>query len=141
MARVQIQTVSAIDISSILARTKYADDETAEETMQTYLDRSIAVLAGKHEGEVMCIWGLMAPTLLSDPYLWLLTTDVADQHQFMFIRQSQRYLEELLQEYPRIIGRVEVDNKRGQRWLKWLGATFGEAQGKTMPFVIRSKHG
>lgn len=100
------------------------------------------VWAGYVDGELLAIWGLVTPTLLSDSaYLWLFTTDSVGEHEFVLVRRSQIAIKEMLKRYPRIIGHCVADAERSIRWLKWLGATFGELDGDLRPFVIRSRDG
>lgn len=92
------------------------------------------------DGQGACIWGLIPPTLLSDQaYLWLYTTDLAEEHQFLLVRHSQRMIEEMLKEFPILVGHCHSEDPRAQRWLKWLGAEFDFPQGKLIPFAIRRK--
>lgn len=93
---------------------------------------------GQLDGEVVCSWGIIPPTLMSEQvYLWLYTTDNIVGHEFLFVRHSQRAVEEILKEYPTITGYTSVDLPKTIRWLKWLGAEFVEAEGKRLPFIIR----
>ena len=95
---------------------------------------------GQLDHVLVCAWGLIPPTLLSTTaYLWLFTTEAVKEHQFLFIRQSQRAMEEMLKLYPCIVGHVSIDNPQAFRWIKWLGASFGEPEGRLVPFVIRKK--
>ena len=95
---------------------------------------------GFWNGETLCIFGLIPPTLLSEQaYLWLHTTEAASEHEFVLVRRSQIEVRKMLEEHPRIIGHCEVGAERSIRWLRWLGAVFGEPQGKLIPFVIRGK--
>lgn len=85
----------------------------------------------------VCAWGLVPPTLISDrAYLWLYVTDKVEEHKFIFVRWSQRVMEELRQRYPTIYGVCEVSNSRAIRWMRWLGAEFGHPEAKVVPFVI-----
>jgi hypothetical protein len=45
-------------------------------------------------------------------------------------------LDEALEMYPNIVGHVEMHNERAKKWLKWLGARFGEPDKGYMPFTI-----
>ena len=45
----------------------------------------------------------------------------------------------VLEQFKSIVGVVLMGNKRSIRWLKWLGAEFGEPNGKLIPFTIRKK--
>lgn len=92
---------------------------------------------GALDGETICIWGIIPPTLLSDNvYLWLYTTPDLEGNEFVFVRHSQRAVEEILRSYPRIIGHATVGADRSIRWLRWLGAKFGEPDGGLIPFTI-----
>jgi len=98
---------------------------------------STYIWIGLIDGKLACIWGLIPPTLMSNQaYLWLYTTDVIEEHQFILVRHSQLVMEEMLKRYPSICGHAIVGNDKAIRWLKWLGARFGEPQGKGLPFRI-----
>ena len=95
---------------------------------------------GRCGDEVICIYGIVPPTLASDnAYLWLYTTPALEGNEFLFVRHSQRCAEEILKLYPRIVGHATVGADRSIRWLRWLGAKFGEPQGGLIPFTIRMK--
>lgn len=97
---------------------------------------------GQHDGKLVCIWGIIPQTLLSDrAYLWLYTTPALRGHEFLFVRNSQRAVEDLLQLFPTIVGHAIVGQDQSIRWLRWLGATFGPPEGKLIPFVIRKRNG
>lgn len=96
--------------------------------------------AGFVDGELVCFWGLVPPTLLSDQaYLWLYTTPALEGKEFYFIRQSQLAVEAMLQSYSLIVGHAVIDNSKAIRWLKWLGAKFGHPEGAVIPFTIARK--
>ena len=100
---------------------------------------SAYAFTGWVDEEVACIVGLICPTLLSEQaYLWLHCTPLVEQHKFLFVRYSQRWLETALEEYPVIVGHTLVSNTSGIRWLsRYLGAKFGEPEGLAVPFMIR----
>ena len=132
----------AYDIRDVLRRSPIANIPEAERIMTECLHRSIEIYYGKVDGQVACVWGLIPPTLLSDQaYLWLLTTDIVAEHKFLFVRHSQRYVEEALKSFPNIVGDVIVGNDSAVRWLRWLGAEFAAPVGGRVPFTIRAKHG
>ena len=99
--------------------------------------------AGFVDGELVCFWGLVPPSLLADEaYLWLYTTPALEGKEFYFIRQSQLAVEAMLNEYSHIVGHTVTNNAKAIRWLKWLGAKFGEPNGTLIPFTISGKsHG
>ncbi len=110
-----------------------------QETMHRAIMNSSQVWMGSKDDAILAIWGLISPTLLSDvAYLWLFTTKHFVGHEFMLVRQSQRSVQEMLKDYSCICGHGSVDNPRSLRWLRWLGAKFGEPQGKFLPFEIRA---
>lgn len=95
---------------------------------------------GTVSGDVACIWGLIPPSLLSNRvYLWLYVTEVVQDHQFVFVRYSQRAVEQILVDYDEIVGHCIVGEHRSIRWIKWLGGVFGDADGKKIPFKIVRK--
>ena len=110
--------------------------------METCVALSSDVWTGMIDGEVVCVWGVAPPSLMSQrAYLWLYTTDKVKEHQFSFVRHSQIVLEDLLNVYDLITGHCVIGQDNSIRWLKWLGAQFGEPDGKLIPFQIRRKHG
>lgn len=91
------------------------------------------------DDKLVCAWGLIPPTLISDrAYLWMHATHAVEQHKFIFVRHSQRIVEQMLKLYPTIIGHCMVGSRSSIRWVQWLGGVFEEAEGPFLPFVIRS---
>ncbi len=110
-----------------------------QESMHRAIMNSQQVWLGSKDDIILAVWGLISPTLLSDvAYLWLFTTKHFIGHEFMLVRQSQRSVQDMLRTYSAIHGHGAVDNPRSLRWLRWLGATFSEPQGKFLPFTIRA---
>ena len=114
--------------------------KTDQETMHRSMCNSSRVYIGCADGHIACVWGLIPPTLLSDrAYLWLFTTKHLDQHVFLLVRHSQRMIQFMLEEFPIIVGHCQINNHKAIRWLRWLGADFGEASAGFVPFVIKAK--
>lgn len=115
--------------------------EIEQETMQRSLTNSSWVWLGMDDADIIAIWGLIPPTLMSDvAYLWMYHTKHLSKHTFMFIRHSQRAVEEMLQQYPTIVGHTAIINRRAQQWLRWLGAEFSDPiNNKVIPFTIKAK--
>ncbi len=100
---------------------------------------SSKVWIGMDDDEVVAVWGLIPPTILSDmAYLWMFHTPHLTSHIFLFVRHSQRAIQTALEEFPLIVGHCSLDNPRSLRWLRWLGATFGNPEGPLIPFQIKA---
>ena len=94
------------------------------------------------DGELIAIWGLIPPTLVSNQaYLWMYATDAVKSHTFLFVRHSQRMVERMLKHYETIVGHCLADARDSIRWVKWLGGEFSYPEGQVVPFTIRRKHG
>lgn len=137
----------AIDVHDRMSVRDFVDytgialSEADARIMDRCLKTSTSTFIGKVDDEVICSWGLVPPTVLSNQaYLWLYTTPALADHKFLFVRHSQRVVEDMLQEFPTIVGHVVIGNDLAFRWLRWLGATFGVPQGKMVPFRIEA-HG
>lgn len=109
-------------------------------TLSVCYTLSTSCWLGSIDGETVCAWGLIPPSILSQrAYIWLITTDKVEEHQFTFVRQSQIWIGYMLNTYPTLCGHAEIGNKRGIRWLKWLGARFGQPDNGKIPFEIRKE--
>lgn len=95
---------------------------------------------GCQDDRLVCAWGLVAPSLLSDQaYLWLYTTPALQGNEFLFVRHSQRAVANMLELHPTIVGHVQADATDSVRWLSWLKARFGPPIGPMIPFTIRKR--
>lgn len=109
-------------------------------TLDACLGFATHLWVGSIGGKLTCAWGLVPPSLLSDEaYLWLYSTPAIEDNKFLFVRYSQRVIEEMLKIYPTIVGVTEIKAKESIRWLRWLGAKFGEPRGNHLPFRIIGK--
>lgn len=111
-----------------------------QETMQRSLMNSSRVWMGMNDDKIIAMWGLIPPTLMSDvAYLWMYHTKHLHGHTFMFIRHSQRAVQDMLKEFPTIVGHAALRNHRSRQWLRWLGAEFGDPiNDKIIPFTIKA---
>lgn len=135
---IEIRQAASGDIRGVVS------DEAEALICIKYLDASLFKWTGLVDKEVACIWGLVAPSILSDSaYLWLITTPVIDDHKFTFIRHSQMIMKGMLEDFPLITGHVIAGHIRSKRWLQWLGVTFKppivcrDGEIKLIPFELR----
>lgn len=131
----------ALPISSLISSANGLSlDTKSAEILEFCQGMSAECWSGYIAGKLVCCWGLIPPSLLSNQaYLWMHTTPAVRGNQFLFVRHSQRIMEVMLAQYPRIVGHCEVSAEDSIRWLRWLGATFDEPTGQHIPFVIRKK--
>lgn len=111
-----------------------------QEIMKRALHNSSQTWIGFDGPTILCFWGLIPPSLLSDQaYLWMYITEHFHEHTFVFIRHSRLAVEEMLKHYPVIIGHGKVGDRKSLQWLRWIGAKFGEPQGQLIPFRIEAR--
>lgn len=137
---IRVNPGEAIDLISLDYLPMLADID--QETIVRSIKNSSRTWAGMVDDRLVCMWGLIPPTLMSDTaYLWLITTKHLHGHEFLFIRHSQRAVQSMLEEFPEIVGHTLIENRRAIQWLRWLGAEFGEPINNTAyPFTIRRHH-
>ena len=131
-----------LDVGEIIGRSPVANVFGASRRLIDAIRASEPAWIGRVDGEIACVWGLVPPTLLSgQAYLWLLTTEKISEHQFLFVRYSQLMVEDMLKNFNILVGSCNINQPKSIRWLKWLGAKFGEPYGEWVPFQIRRKDG
>lgn len=139
---VHIEPLVNVPISSLISLATGFNLDPKESGMLEFCQLlSAEVWSGFVDDRLICCWGLIPPTLLSNQaYLWMHSTPAIRDHQFILVRHSQRIVEKMLERYDRIIGDCRVGASDSIRWLKWLGAEFDEANAHDCrSFVIRRK--
>lgn len=138
---VSIEPLVGNQISQLISfATGFSLDSNQAGVLEFCQSLSAEVWCGYADGNLVCCWGLIPPTLLSNQaYLWMHSTPAIREHQFLLVRHSQRIIEQMLDRYERIIGDCRVGAEDSIRWLKWLGAEFTESDGPYLSFVIRRK--
>ncbi len=132
----KIERLTTIEAGRLVQAISF--NQIEEKTMDFCLMMSITMWAGYVDGKLACMWGVIPPSLMSDQaYLWLYTTDVIKEHQFLLVRHSQMVIEEILKSYSSVVGHATLGAEKSMRWLKWLGAEFGYPSGNLIPFRIR----
>lgn len=110
---------------------------TEQAAFDNCLRQSTVIWAGWFDGRLACLWGVIAPNLLSQTaYLWLHAGEGIAGNEFMFIRQSQRVIEELKKQYKSIVGHCLIGEEKSQRWLRMLGAKFSKSDDRLKAFTI-----
>lgn len=75
---------------------------------------------------VFCIWGIEKGDESFSKVIWMLCTEMVEVHPISFLRYCKKYLENLQNVYPLLWNYVWLGNELHVKWLKWMGATFGE---------------
>jgi hypothetical protein len=128
-----------IDCTELVRRSVYAEHPSASEWLDSFMHRSQHCFVCYIKGEAAAVYGMIAPTLLSErAYIWLLVTNTIDHNKFLFVRHSQLVIERMLELYDTLEGETHIDDARALRWMKWLGAQYGGAPrgGVLLPFTI-----
>lgn len=100
------------------------------------------VWVGYNDDKLVCVWGAKLGSIANpSAYIWLYTLPEVEDCKFVFVRQSQIVRDQLLVDFPAIHGHCHKDAERSIRWMKLLGATFGEPDGDLIPFQIVRKDG
>lgn len=100
------------------------------QALEESVARSRWTLVALIDGEPACVFGcaeygtLLAPSGVP----WLLGTEAVARHRRVLQRWAPRYIEAMLQEYPRLFNAVHADNTVAVRWLKRLGFTLHPAR-------------
>lgn len=74
------------------------------------------------EGEPIGMFGLATPNVLGELGVpWLLGTNGMLKIRKQFVKESGKYVEEMLGMYPKLTNFVHSSNAASMRWLSWLG--------------------
>lgn len=97
------------------------------ETLNYMKGRSRVAKAAYVDGELVCVFGIIAPAILStvgSP--WFAATDRINQPDVrrLFLRRSRYELAKLSEGFDKMWNVVEEGNRVAIRWLKWLGFVF-----------------
>lgn len=81
-------------------------------------------------GEPVCMYGV------NKGLVWLLGSDRLLENKTRFARQSLIERDRLLSMYPVLTNIVHLNNTIHVRWLKWLGAEFGQIHNEFQEFKL-----
>lgn len=141
MTEVFIEPITGMKLGSLISFPEHSVLSARQvEILEFCNAMSVRVWGGYIDHDLVCIWGLIPPSLLSNQaYLWMHATPAVKSHQFIFVRHSQRVMETMLKQYEQIVGHCRVGAADSIRWLSWLGAEFGEPEATIVPFTIRRR--
>lgn len=87
------------------------------------IDRSDYAFAAIHDGEVLCVGGVvsMGALMAREGLVWLVTQPAIDNHKRAFLRGSKQQLAIMLGMFDTLRQWERASETRGLRWMKWLG--------------------
>lgn len=122
-ARMMAPNLRAAEIREL----RDGDGVEPEAALLREIDRSVSAWSWIVDGEVACMWGIVAPNLLDhSAYPWFLSTALVERHARSFARACKTLLPELLERHPHLVGMVDARYTLSVRWLEWLGAKLGD---------------
>jgi hypothetical protein len=81
-----------------------------------------------HRGEIIGLFGLAPAALMGDTGVpWLLGTDALENIKLSFVKQSIRFVGQMLLLYPVLANWVDARNTLSVKWLKRLGFVLSAA--------------
>lgn len=99
-----------------------------QDALEQGIDGSIYCRTAEN-GNPICIWGIAPVYIVGDSAtVWMLATDDLEKYKVKFIRESRKYINEMLEFYPMLFNYVDARNLKSIAWLKMCGATMLDAQ-------------
>lgn len=106
-----------------------ASGEDPEQVIERGLRDSLEVMAGRVDGELVCIFGIASRGILATVWVpWLVATDSMYRHRREFVGHCRPVLDAMLDRYPKLENFVDARNTAAIRWLRWLGFTIHDAE-------------
>jgi len=114
------------DIDDILPRIKPCEREAVVKLGLDPAELLRAALPGyTYTGlvgsRVACMWGIVFGSLGQFPSMWVLTTELVDEHRVEFLRESRKFVRWATAEFGPLEGFCDCANPSAARWLSWLG--------------------
>lgn len=96
-----------------------------QRALEVSVERSRWAQVALVDGEPAAVFGCAELGTLLAPIgvPWLLGTELVPRHRRVLQRWARRYIETMLQDYPRLFNAVHAENTVALRWLKHLGFT------------------
>lgn len=128
-----VKEISAADVEGLL----WAMPDARREISVATARATKHLWAGFWNDQLLCIFGLTPPTMLStNAHLWLITTNEAKRHPIIFGRWARRMVNHMLDLYPTITGFCV--NGIGLDWLASLNAELTYISPVLTSFEIKS---
>ena len=103
------------------------------QSLERGLRCSLPCLAVEVDGKCCGMFGVVADTRYElAGNIWFLGTDRIQKVKIQFLRESERWLEEITKNYRSVSNYIHQDNTLHIKWLKWLGFSFFKKVG---PFI------
>jgi len=101
---------------------------TPEQSLIWSFSNSVFIFSIVVEDEVYAMGGILRPKdILSEKAsLWFLSSQKLDKVERSFLRQCKAFMKTMLDLYPVLYNYVDIRNEPAIRWLKWIGARFGD---------------
>ena len=120
-----IRDMDRLEVESVLGL-------TVEEAFPQLHAESLRTRAGYHDGALVAVWGITAPTVISRTGTpWLLATkhlEASPAARREVLRGSRREFDKLVEGYEMLWNYVHAENRVAIRWLRWLGFTFPDVR-------------
>ena len=99
------------------------------DALEHVVEYSDIARVGRADGEIVCMFGVRAFTMLSDKAaIWMLGTDLMDKHSIRFLRENAAELADISKEFVLIENWCDARNTKTLRWLEWLGFKIEDAE-------------
>lgn len=90
-------------------------------------NKSVRARCGRVDGELVAVYGVLAPTLLShEGNPWMAATSAVERSDIrrIFLEHTMHEVAWLAEGFDALWNVCSVDNKIAIRWLKWIGFQF-----------------
>lgn len=137
MASIEIRKALPGDVPEVAGRMREEDRRevwaasmsTPEGALELSFEKSAIVWTGLIDGRPEAMFGVAPMSLLgNNGTAWLLGTPELGKIPRTFMIESRAFVRAMLEVFPVVINFVDQRNAPSLRWLRWLGAKFGEAQ-------------
>ena len=110
------------DVNEIWASNR----QTPEAALKEGLECSAPCWTLTNKGNPVAMFGCGPNASAPDMYgcIWLLASDELEAVKTTFLKQSRRFIAEMLKTYPVLFNLVDNRNRVSIEWLKWCGAAM-----------------